>query len=314
MMRTMLGMERIRVATRTVAAQMGSAPPTGEPPTLDPAHSLLLVYGLLFLGGLLLIVHLFWQYSAHPEYTRRSVNRLLWRPWSWMDASYLLLFLLACLIAGWSLATLLQRAGWVDLEENSFLLVLIQSVSLHWAAIVAVIWIMSYRRLTWVSSFAHRKWTWIGGLGGGLIAYVAIIPFLFSFTALYHLWLQSAGQEAHVQDAIRIYAELPTDWQRAYFIFLAVVLAPVSEEILFRGILLPALGRIWGFGAGVALSSLLFALMHMHGPSLVPLLVLSVGLSLAYTYSRSLLVPISMHMIFNGMSLIAVTALPHLPS
>lgn len=271
--------------------------------------SLVILYGMLFLSGLIVIGQLFRIYNARAEYRHRAVNRFLWRPWTWMDACHLALLITACLLAGWTLASLLDRAGWVDLESQPFTLVMIQSISFHWVAILAVVWLMHRRGLTWTSGFAHRKWTWLGGLGGGLIAYVALIPFLFSYAILYHVWLQAGGETAQMQEAIQVYTGLTVDWQRFYFIFLAVVLAPVSEEILFRGILLPALGRIWGVGAAIAVSSVLFALMHMHVPSLVPLLVLSVGLSLAYIYSKSLLVPISMHMIFNAISLLAVTVL-----
>jgi len=88
-------------------------------------------------------------------------------------------------------------------------------------------------------------------------------------------------------------------WARAMLIFFAVGIAPVVEEILFRGILLPVVlkGRTFLFGA--LLTSLYFALMHLHAPSLLSLLVLSVGFSAGYASTGSILTPIAMHAVFN---------------
>jgi membrane protease YdiL (CAAX protease family) len=86
-------------------------------------------------------------------------------------------------------------------------------------------------------------------------------------------------------------------------LILAAVLAPVFEECLFRGILLPLLARRLGTGAAVLLSSVAFASIHFHLPSLVPLCVVAVGFSLGYLYAGSLWVPIVMHALFNGVNL-----------
>ncbi len=281
----------------------GSANPAVE-------RSLGVAYALLFVAGVVANFFLFQAYHRRPTERKRAENRLLWRPWSWLDAAHITLFLTASLLIGSSLASGLDGIGWIDLEAHPILLILIHSLSLHGAAILFVAALMAQRRFSWVTCFAHRRWTWLGGFGGGLIAYIAIIPFLFTYAILYQLWLRTAGQEARLQDAIHLFSELTDNSQRLVFIFVAVVLAPVSEELLFRGIVLPALGRIWGMGAAIALSSALFALIHLHAPSLVPLFVLSIGLSLAYVYSKSLLVPISMHMVFNAVSLATVSILP----
>ncbi len=50
--------------------------------------------------------------------------------------------------------------------------------------------------------------------------------------------------------------------------------------------------------------SMLFALIHAHLPALVPLFIVAVGCNLAYIHSESLIVPITMHALFNGINLI----------
>jgi membrane protease YdiL (CAAX protease family) len=88
-------------------------------------------------------------------------------------------------------------------------------------------------------------------------------------------------------------------WVRVALLFCAVGVAPVLEEFLFRGVLFSVAlkGRTFLFAA--LLTSLYFALMHLHGPSLLSLVVLSVGFSAGYAATGSILTPIVMHAIFN---------------
>ena len=88
-------------------------------------------------------------------------------------------------------------------------------------------------------------------------------------------------------------------WVRGALILCAVGIAPVLEEFLFRGVLFSVAlkGRTFLFAA--LMTSLYFALMHLHGPSLLSLLVLSVGFSAGYAATGSILTPIVMHAVFN---------------
>jgi hypothetical protein len=78
-----------------------------------------------------------------------------------------------------------------------------------------------------------------------------------------------------------------------YFGVVAIVVAPVVEEILFRGILYPAikeLGRprlaLWG-------TAILFALSHENAMSLLPLTFLALVLTWLYERTDNLLAPIA---------------------
>lgn len=83
---------------------------------------------------------------------------------------------------------------------------------------------------------------------------------------------------------------------------LACVAAPLLEETVFRGLLLPAITRVRGsLATGAILSSLLFGLMHPQGLPLVPALA-GVGIMAALlTYQTGSLLPaIVMHACHNG--------------
>ena len=97
---------------------------------------------------------------------------------------------------------------------------------------------------------------------------------------------------------------------RVFMIAAAVIIAPVVEEFLFRGILLTAVlkGRTFFFSA--LLSGVYFALVHFHAPSFLPLLALSIAFSAGYAATGSILTPIVMHALFNLTSVLFYFADP----
>ena len=90
---------------------------------------------------------------------------------------------------------------------------------------------------------------------------------------------------------------------QVYLFAVAIVVAPIAEELLFRGIAFPWMTKRVGVRPAMFLVSLLFAAIHMHVGSLVPLFVISIAFCLAYAYSGSLFVPIIMHSLFNAVNL-----------
>ena len=84
--------------------------------------------------------------------------------------------------------------------------------------------------------------------------------------------------------------------------FTAVVLAPLFEETIFRGALLPVLAARFGPLTGVLLSGLLFAMAHISVGELAPLTVLGVGLGLVRLRSGRLWPAVLMHGLWNAVT------------
>jgi len=101
---------------------------------------------------------------------------------------------------------------------------------------------------------------------------------------------------------------------RILIVVLAVAVAPLAEEMLFRGLVQTAFrsytNRPW---LAIIFTSLLFATFHTNGTHWPALFVLGVGLGYAYEKSGSLFRPIFMHALFNGIT-IALTLLEPLPA
>ncbi len=85
-----------------------------------------------------------------------------------------------------------------------------------------------------------------------------------------------------------------------------VVIAPVFEELVFRGILLPVLVSKVGKIGGVLLSALVFALAHLSVGELPPLFVLGIGLGLMRLSSGRLFPCALMHSLWNGVTFVSL--------
>jgi membrane protease YdiL (CAAX protease family) len=85
---------------------------------------------------------------------------------------------------------------------------------------------------------------------------------------------------------------------------IAVVLAPIVEEIIFRGGIYRFFKSQSTVLAAQIISGALFAFMHGNLMSFLPLVVVGIILARVYESSGNILVPICFHAYFNGFSLL----------
>jgi len=139
----------------------------------------------------------------------------------------------------------------------------------------------------------------------GIALLISALPMVFAVDLIASALLKvNATKDA--QEVIQIFENSSTVAQRVPIILLAVVIAPVAEELAFRGYLYAVIKRYFGAIPALVLSGLLFAMIHLNLPSFFPLLVLASVFALAYELSGTLLVPMTMHALFNAFSLILV--------
>jgi hypothetical protein len=92
----------------------------------------------------------------------------------------------------------------------------------------------------------------------------------------------------------------------AVFFFTAAVAAPVFEEVLFRGFLLPSLTKYMAVGWAIVLSGFIFAAAHLSLSEVLPLTLLGYILGFVYTRSRNLLSPMLLHSIWNSATMLGL--------
>lgn len=77
------------------------------------------------------------------------------------------------------------------------------------------------------------------------------------------------------------------------------ILAPIAEELLFRGIIFGELRRVMPDGWAVLLQGVLFAFYHLQPIQISYVIIPGVLLGLTYLWSGSIYVPIGMHILYN---------------
>lgn len=140
---------------------------------------------------------------------------------------------------------------------------------------------------------------------GGILLLMAY-PFVLLADALVQ---QLLGESSTRQNIVELFSGSLNMQQRSMIIVLAVGVAPIAEELVFRFFLYGVLKRYFGIAVGLLINSLLFAAVHQHLPSFAPLLLLGCCFTLAYEWSGSILVPMTMHSLFNSFTLVFL-ALP----
>ena len=176
--------------------------------------------------------------------------------------------------------------------------------------------------LAWLAGRGCLSWRLLGAvrprlrhLGTGLLAGVA--AFLASATIILAgdtLFgpIEEAGQAL-------LETQMLTGTALLFTVLAAVVLAPLLEELTFRGVLYQVVGRRTSWLVGLVVSSIAFAIVHvevllpLQVESLVfgtALFVVGAVFAIAFHRSRSLLTAIVAHATFNGVQLLLATTAP----
>nr|XP_015878319.2 uncharacterized protein LOC107414675 [Ziziphus jujuba var. spinosa] len=86
----------------------------------------------------------------------------------------------------------------------------------------------------------------------------------------------------------------------ALYAVVVSVCAPIWEEIVFRGFLLPSLTKYMPVWCSVIVSSIAFALAHFNMQRVLPLIFLGMVMGSVFTRSRNLLPSVLLHSLWNA--------------
>jgi membrane protease YdiL (CAAX protease family) len=150
----------------------------------------------------------------------------------------------------------------------------------------------------WFRLTGKRNWV-LWGAGGYFVA----LPLMFAVSLLNQQFWQGQGGS---NPLLQIVLEEGDPVALLIFFLTAAVAAPIFEETLFRGFLLPSLTRylpVWG---AIVVSSLIFALAHLSLSEVLPLTTLGIVLGVVYTRSRGLLSSMLLHSLWNSVTMIGL--------
>jgi hypothetical protein len=143
--------------------------------------------------------------------------------------------------------------------------------------------------------------------------YVLLVPVLLVAVQVTELVGRAIGVQPERPDLARAIQAAGRDPVAAVLLFLvAVIAAPLVEELLFRGLVFGALRARFGFWPSAVLSSLLFA--ALHGLRAIPLTQFVLGVFFCYLYESTgtLATGVFAHSLNNlGAFLLSLQTVPH---
>jgi CAAX protease family protein len=237
---------------------------------------------------------------------------ILRRPWRFEDFTRNLLGLMACIYGGFLLTWWATRLSgdMAELQGSTWKTVL-AVLSFQGATLVLAHRFLREHAVEWTVGFGlWRDWRQ-AMLYGVLLALVAL-PIGWG--------LQSASalvmEHLHVipQEQLPVHILRATErWSNRLVLGVAAILiAPAGEEVLFRGILYPAIKQrgyprlaFWG-------TSVLFGAIHLNLAIFLPLTVLALLLTWLYEKTNNLIAPITAHSFFNALNFALLYASPWL--
>lgn len=116
-------------------------------------------------------------------------------------------------------------------------------------------------------------------------------------------------QWATTQNVVETTLQVNSRWGLLISFLSVGIMAPLCEEVLFRGYLYHAVHVKFGRGLSVMITSLIFAIVHGQWFQLFPLFMAGVFLNWFYLHSKSLIATVLMHSAWNTFSLFLVVYL-----
>lgn len=234
---------------------------------------------------------------------------LLGRPWPFERFNQRFLLLLACVYSGFVLTLCALYLRGEAEPASSMARTLIAVLSFQGAALVLIRRFLRWYRVGWAGAFGFKI-----GWGRALLLGVesAFAVFLVTWFVRWGVLvvMEHGGMQPQEQTAVQV-LRTANVWSERLILGLAtIVLVPPAEEMLFRGILYPAIKQagyprlaLWG-------TSLLFAAIHFNLAIFVPLTFLALVLVWLYERTENLLASIVTHSVFNAINFALLYAAP----
>jgi len=212
---------------------------------------------------------------------------------------------LACFCLGVFLVGLLQVAGFKAFKSpDGFGALLLATLSFQGVTWVLIYFFLRYHQVRGREIFGLSGPRWLH------VLFLAFLTVLVMFPTTQ--WLQQGsifvmekiGWPPEEETAVALLAAAKSWWTRVYLGVFAVIIAPVAEEFIFRGVLYPFVKQLGSPRSALFGVNAIFALIHMDAAAVVPLFALALALTWLYERTDNLLAPVLAHSLFNIAGLI----------
>jgi membrane protease YdiL (CAAX protease family) len=221
--------------------------------------------------------------------------------------------LFVCFYPGLILVTLANQLAGAMTIAYGIVQMLIAVLCLQGAVLVLTWRMLRQQRISWDCAFGFSE-DWVRALRLGIMLALIFLPIGFGLQLLSDLVMRlphSPVQPVEQQTVQTL--RTASSWiQRLAAGIVTIVVAPLGEEVMFRGIIYPTIKQAGFPQIALWATSLAFAAIHLNAVTFVPLLVLSIFLILLYEKTNNLLAPIAAHSVFNAIQFVWLYIQPYL--
>lgn len=143
----------------------------------------------------------------------------------------------------------------------------------------------------------------------GIISFLSAIPLVFiaafSWNLIIKLWSHfGIIIPLQKQELVELFTQCNSKLVIGTIIFFAVIIAPITEEFIFRGSIYRFLKTKVNPLFALSVSALFFAWVHYNILSFLPLVLLGILLTCSYEKTGNIITPIVFHSLFNANTII----------
>jgi membrane protease YdiL (CAAX protease family) len=233
------------------------------------------------------------------------------KPWR---TEAVLLFIgaqVCCFFIGATIAAVLQKIGVPGFKtENDFLFIVFCTFGFQGVTFILMGLFFRLHEVDWIAALGVRNRLLPALLlASGVVIY--ILPVAQQLQQISIAIMIKCHWAPQDEAAVKLITDAVSPITQIYLVLFTIVLAPVGEEFIFRGMLFPFIKqRGWPKTAWLGVS-FLFALIHGDMSILIPLFVLALALTWLYETTDNLLAPIFAHGLFNAANLMILKYLQH---
>lgn len=147
-----------------------------------------------------------------------------------------------------------------------------------------------------------KEWPWVLLIAPATV--VSMWAFFAGLQGLGYMDLMDRLGVEKVQDTVAVFQKEENPVLLGLMAFAAVVVAPVCEELVFRGYLYPVAKRFAGPWVSALCTALMFSAAHGSMSALLPLFVFGLVLVALYEFTGSIWAPMAAHSLFNAATVV----------
>ena len=252
-----------------------------------------------------------WAYTASLKWSGKNViprGGKTPAPWGVLDAAMVFFLFLFMSIAPMAVLAAIMHVTHTQMPKDVAIPLGMLLIYVSNAVTILVMFLVAARDMHPLRALGFGERPLWPSLRTAALLFFAFLPLQYGWQiGLSSAWQWVFKEAPPQEDVVKLLASA-SGLTMAVLTVVAVVMAPVLEELVFRGFIQRGLENRFGTRVAIVATALLFSRLHGGTAVTLVLLPLALALGVLYARTRNILVVIAFHMGFNGVNIALVLA------